>query len=207
MVIEMKKIGEGWQYTVYDLGNGRVLKKFHSPLKSYWVILKDIFPFQNDSLFEISGFSRGMKVKALESFEILKKKELPSGWLGNPKFINDLDFEQDKAKPLHDAFSQFGVEEAKKIIDKFMEFNKKLLERGVIDKSFNITKNYGLNNEGEIVLIDIGELFDDPKRIKEQCANRAWAKDYVAGHIASDEVREYFIEEMDRNFKNYGTNT
>ncbi len=197
----MKKIGEGWQYGVYDLENGRVLKKFHSPLKSYWVILKDIFPFKQDSIFEIPGFSRGMKVKALESFEILKKKNLPPEWLGNPKFINDLDFEQDKAFPLHDIFSQSEVEEAKGIIDKFVEFNKKLLERGVIDKSFNITKNYGLNSDGEIVLIDIGELFDNPERIKEQCAGRAWAKDYVAGRIANDVAREYFIKEMDKNFE------
>ena len=197
----MKKIGEGWQSGVYDLENGRVLKKFHSPLKSYWVILKDIFPFKQDSIFEIPGFSRGMKVKALESFEILKKKNLPPEWLGNPKFINDLDFEQDKAFPLHDIFSQSEVEEAKGIIDKFVEFNKKLLERGVIDKSFNITKNYGLNSDGEIVLIDIGELFDNPERIKEQCAGRAWAKDYVAGRIANDVAREYFIKEMDKNFE------
>lgn len=46
----MKKIGAGWQYDVYDLGNGRVLKKFHLPIKSYWVILKAIFPFKEDSL-------------------------------------------------------------------------------------------------------------------------------------------------------------
>jgi hypothetical protein len=74
------------------------------------------------------------------------------------------------------------------------------LERGVIDKSFNITKNYGLNEKDEIVLIDIGELFDDPERIKQQCIDRAWDKDYVAGCIENEDARKYFVQEMDKNF-------
>ena len=144
----MKKIGEGWQYSVYDLGNGRVLKRFHSFFRSYWVILKTIFPFKDDSIMMIPDFSRSMKRKALISFEILKHRNIPSGWLGNPRFINELDFEQDKAKPLHDVFTDSDTAMIKQIIDKFVVFNRQLMERGVIDKSFNITKNYGLNELG-----------------------------------------------------------
>ncbi|MFA6295397.1 MAG: hypothetical protein WC666_03160 [Candidatus Paceibacterota bacterium] len=197
----MKKIGEGWQYSVYDLGNGRVLKKFHSFFRSYWVILKTIFPFKDDSLTMVPDFSRSMKRKALVSFEILKRKNIPSEWLGNPKFINELDFEQDKAKPLHEVFENSDTEKIKQIIDKFVVFNSQLLEKGVIDKSFNITKNYGLNEKGEIVLIDIGELFDDLNLIKRQCIDRAWDKNYVAGCIGNEEARKYFVQEMDKNFR------
>ena len=196
----MKKIGEGWQYSVYDLGNGRVLKRFHSFFRSYWVILKTIFPFKDDSIMMIPDFSRSMKRKALISFEILKRRNIPSGWLGNPRFINELDFEQDKAKPLHDVFTDSDTTMIKQIIDKFVVFNRQLLEKGVIDKSFNITKNYGLNEKGEIVLIDIGELFDDPGRIRQQCIDRAWDKNYVAGCIENEEARKYFVTEMDNQF-------
>ena len=100
----MKKIGEGWQYGVYDLENGRVLKKFHSFIKSYWVVLKTIFPFRDDPMMMIPDFSRSMKRKALVSFEILKRRQIPPAWIGNPKFLNELDFEQDKVRPLHDVF-------------------------------------------------------------------------------------------------------
>ncbi len=196
----MKKIGEGWQYTVYDLGNGRVLKKFHSPLWSYWTILKTIFPFNNDSFWDIPRYSREMKKKALSSFEILRKADIPAEWIGKPRFINELDFEQDKARPLHDVFSSAKIDEAKQIVDKFVLFNKQLLEKGVIDKSFNITKNYGLNEKEEIVLIDIGELFVGEERIRQQCLDRAWAKDYVAGCLKNENVREYFIQQMDDSF-------
>jgi hypothetical protein len=197
----MKKIGEGWQYSVYNMDNGRVLKKFHSPIKSYWVILKTIFPFKDDSLITVPRFSKSAKKKALASFEIIKNKKVPAWWLGNPKFLNGLDYEQDKARPLHDVFENCGTAAIKSIIDEFIIFNKCLLESGMIDKSFNITKNYGLNKEGKIILIDIGELFDDPERIKKQIMDRAWDKNYVAGCIKNKDAREYFIEKMDENFK------
>ena len=196
----MKKIGEGWQYSVYDLNNGRVLKRFHSPIKSYWVILKTIFPFREDSFTKIPEFSRGMKKTALRSFNVLKTKNIPADNIANPHFINELDFEQDKVTPIHDLFSRSDVLSMKNTIDKFIFFNKKLLGLGVIDKSFNITKNYGLNTKDEIVLIDIGELFDSNDAIKKQMIDRAWDKSYVAGCIQNEEVRRYFIEEMDKNF-------
>jgi hypothetical protein len=196
----MKLLDHGWQYTVYDLGNGRVLKKFHSWPRAYFVILKDIFPFRTDSFFEIPGFIKGLKKVARDSFEVLKKRNIPQEWIGNPTFINQFDFTQDKVQPLHDVFEKSDTETSKKIIDQFVEFNKKLLNLGVIDKSFNITKNYGLNDKHEIVLIDIGELFDDPNKINEQRKDRAWEKHYVAGCIKDKEAQKYFIGEMDREF-------
>lgn len=196
----MKKIGNGWQYDVYDLGNGRVLKKFHSPIKSYWVILKAIFPFKEYSLLKVPSFSRGMKRTALLSFEVLKRNNISDDWIGNPKFLNALDFEQDKVTPIHDVFLNADTLSIKNIIDKFVDFNKQLLKSGIIDKSFNITKNYGLNARGEIILIDIGELFDDSERIDKQRKERAWSKNYVAECIKDEEARNYFITEMDKNF-------
>ncbi len=196
----MRKIGEGWQYSIYDRGDGRVLKKFHSALKAYWVILKTIFPFRDDPIWVLPSFKNSMKRKALASFEILKKKHIPSEWIGNPTFLNELNFEQDKVRPLHKVFENATLDDIKKIVDKFIIFNKNLLNFGVIDKSFNITKNYGLNDKDEIVLLDIGELFDDPKLIERQIKNRAWDKSYVTGCIINDEARTYFIEEMDKNF-------
>ena len=92
----MKKIGEGWQYSVYDLENGRVLKKFHSPYRAYLIILKDCFPFTKYPLWKISGFVMGMKIKARESFKTINVKNIPSNWMGNPRFLEGLNYEQDK---------------------------------------------------------------------------------------------------------------
>lgn len=196
----MKKIGEGWQYATYDLGNGRVFKKFHSFFGLYWVILKDVYPFRDDPIWEVPGFVRSSKRKALHSFEILKAKRIPDAWLGNPKFLQGLNYEQDKAQPLHDVFRKANTVRIKSLIDAFIAFSKQLFEKGIIDKSFNITKNYGLNEKGEMILIDIGELFDDPQRIRKQLLDRIWDKKYVSGEIKDKEAQEYFIRKMDENF-------
>ena len=58
-----------------------------------------------------------------------------------------------------------------------------------------------LNKENQIILIDIGELFDDPAQIKKQISDRSWDKKYVAGCIKNVNVREYFTKQMDENFK------
>ena len=196
----MKKIGQGWQYTTYDLENGRVLKKFHSWPKAYFVIFREIFPFNKDSFFEIPSFIKDVKRKANESFEILKRKNIPKEWMANPIFINKYDFEQDKVIPLHEVFKDLNTEEIKEIVDQFIEFNLQLLNIGVIDKGFNITKNYGIDNRGQIVLIDIGELFDDIELIIKQLRNHGWDKSYVAGCIEDEEARGYFVGEMGRSF-------
>lgn len=193
----MKKIGEGWQYGVYDIGNGRVLKKFHSLPKRYWAILKTIFPFKDDPFYKVPGYARSMRLKALESFSVLKDSKIPPEIVGNPTFVNQFDFEQDKVVPLHDYFNEISIEAGKKLIDDFVLFNKQLLNYGFIDKSFNIGKNFGINDGGEIVLIDIGELFSNKDRIQKQIENRAWAKHYVTDHIPKKLVR-YFIKEMDK---------
>jgi len=196
----MKKIGQGWQYTVYDLGNGKVLKKFHSWPKAYVVIFKEIFPFKNDSFFEIPSFINDMKRKMNDSLRIIKNKNIPNEWMANPRFVDKYNFEQDKVSPLHDVFEKLNTEESKEVINQFINFNKKILEIGVIDKSFNITKNYGINDSGYIVLIDIGELYDSKELIDKQFRDRVWDKSYVSGNIKNTEVRDYFIKEMDRNF-------
>lgn len=196
----MKKIGEGWQYTVYDLGNGRVLKKFHSTPRSYWVIIKTIFPFKNDPLWKIFDYSRGMKRTAIESFSIIKNKNIPASWMANPEFVSELDFEQDKVESLAQVFDKCSVEEGKKLVDKFVEFNKKLFSFGIIDKSFNITKNYGMDINGGVVLIDIGEIFDNKEKIEQQRRERAWAKFYVCDEIKNWDVRDYFLRKMDEEF-------
>ena len=97
-------------------------------------------------------------------------------------------------------FEKSDTATIKSIVDQFIILNKQLLEKGIIDKSFNITKNYGINEAGELILIDIGELFDSLERIRNQIIRRAWDKHYVAGCIKNEEAREYFIKKMDENF-------
>jgi len=71
---------------------------------------------------------------------------------------------------------------------------------GFIDKSFNITKNHGIDAEENIVLIDLGELLFDENKKQRQIKNRAWIKYYVVDHLRGKELQDYFIKRMDEEF-------
>ena len=129
----------------------------------------------------------------------IRETRLNLSIFGNPKIINELDYEQDKVIPLHDYFKVLAFEEGELVIRKFIEFNLMLVKNQLIDKSFLIGKNYGINSNGDIILLDIGELYSSEEAIKEQIRKKPWDVDYVTSTIPK-EFREYFVQEMDRAF-------
>lgn len=201
----MKKLGAGWQYTVYDLGNGRVLKKYNTWLMSLRIIVRDLLPRLLDSelfLSELQKFPKipqyisSLRIKALASIEALNRLSLPQAWFANPRFLDGLDYEQDRVTPLHLLFEQQPIEVSKHAIDQFIVFNQRLLAHGVADKFFNCPYNFGLNAEGDVVLMDIGELITDIERIRQQIESRCWAVGYPSKFIHNKELRAYFNEQM-----------
>lgn len=195
-----KKIGQGWQYTVYDNSNERVLKKFNSKLLASWIIFKKNFPFNEYPFWKTPAFVESAKHKALHSFEILKNKNIPQELIGNPVFLNRLDYEQDKVTPLHEIFKTHSIEDSKKAVDMFITFNQKLLQHGIIDKYFNISKNFGLNKEGKMILMDIGEIIDYEKEILKLQKMRIWEESFIIKEIKNEDIQKYFLEQMNCYF-------
>ena len=99
---------------------------------------------------------------------------------------------------MRDFFQNNSPENGKKVIDKFIQFNKKLLSCNVSEESFNC-RNFGIDARGNIVLMDIGELVIGEENIKKQLKERPWHYSYVTKTIPK-KLRTYFLEEMDRHF-------
>ena len=154
----MKVFGRGWQYTTYDLGGGRVLKKYNSLAQAYVVMFADCLRYGQPTPLKIPRYHKGCKETAMDSMKKVSNGPLESWMMGNPKVLNSLDYEQDTLTPLHEKLADAGTTEGKKIVDDFVAFNKLLVERSLIDKSFNITKNFGIDAQGKVVLMDLGEL-------------------------------------------------
>jgi hypothetical protein len=172
---QFKKVGEGWQYVVYDMGNGRILKKFKSPLRRFLYI----YLSSNESLLSSWREMKRMEVEATESFRILMEKDIPKELIGNPEFGPNFDYTQDKVTSIKGVLDKSTVKKRKEIVDKFIEFNHKILKLGFIDLSFRMGANFGINKDGEVVLSDIGEIVVDPERIRKQRKARYWYMDYV----------------------------
>jgi hypothetical protein len=196
----VQKIGEGWQYTVYDLGNGRVLKRFNSWLRTMAIIVRDCVPGEWRAVGKIPSYIPELRSAATRSFEVIRIHDLPTEWLGHPVRREGLDFGQDKFTPLFQVLAVSSFEESKAVVDRFVVFADQLLRRGVIDKFFNIAKNFGVNQKGEVVLLDLGELVADEAEIVRQRTRRIWAADYKLKSIKDRALREYFVEQMDFHF-------
>lgn len=198
----MQKIGWGWQYATYDIGNGRVLKRYHGRILGYWYIFRRLFLQRKYSdCVNIPRYYRECEDAARASMGQLQTVGIEPWMVGNPTVVNALDYEQDMVTPLHTLFDSVSAEETKSIIDAFVAFNIMLVERGLIDRSFNIAKNFGMDKEGRIVLMDLGELKSGRKSIEKSARKRMWTKHYVLDSIQNDTARTYFVERMDAAFR------
>ena len=195
----MKVLGRGWQYTVYDMRNGRVLKKYNTRFIAYCMMLHDCFPYIKYPVWEFPKYHKRCKREAAESIQKILHTTLESWMLGNPQTRNELDYEQDAVIPLRKYFKHLTLEEGKKIIDAFIEFNKILIKHSLIDRNFLITDNFAIDVNKNIILIDLGELYSDAKQIHNHIAKRPWMSFDVVNSLPKS-LRGYFIEKMDENF-------
>jgi hypothetical protein len=195
----MKVIGRGWQYSVYDLGNGRVLKRGHSPLVAAFVMLRDSFPYVRLPLWEMPRHYREAKKAARCSIPKIMENTLEPWMLANPKMHADGSYEQDMVTPLCICLERATNEEGERLIDAFVEFNKILLKNTIIDKSFDAGNNFGIDAHGRMVLIDLGELVCERAKIDEQLRARIWSAHYVLSGVPR-RLHTYFLEKMDEAF-------
>jgi len=193
----MKSIGRGWQYTVYDIGNNRVLKHSNDKLTAYFVMTHDCFPYIRSPIWKFPRYYISSFLNSRDSLQKLREVNLDKKLFGNPKYLdNNLDYEQDKLKPLDKHLKNISLDEGKIIINKFVNFNKLLIQNNCIDKSFNIGKNSALDKLGNIVLSDIGELYFSKEAINKQISKKAWTAPYVLKYIPK-KLRNYFIDSME----------
>ena len=111
----MKFIGRGWQYTVYDIGNCRVLKIYNTRLQGYLIMLRQCFPYVGYPIWKIPSYYRGCKKTAFDSIKKIKDTKIPLSYFGNPTILNDYDYEQDKVVPLSIYFKKLNLEEGRQV--------------------------------------------------------------------------------------------
>ena len=158
----------------------------------------DCFPYTKLSLFKFPNFYKSGGEEARGSLQKIIGMNLDQGVFGNPKVLeNGIDYEQDKTMPIKVYFKVASLSDSKVVVDKFIDLNKIFIKNSFIDKSFNIAKNFGLNSKGEVVLIDLGEIWSSPENIQKQITNKSWMRPYVLKPIPKGELREYFIHNME----------
>lgn len=195
----MKVLGRGWQYTVYDLGGGRVLKRHNSALAACYIMLHDSFPYIHHPLWVLPRLHREAQAAACRSLSTLRSHTLEPWMLANPTLRDDDSYEQDKVTPLDLLLRSASREEGERLIDAFVAFNRELVSAHLIDKSFDIGNNFGLDSQRRVVLIDLGELVCEREAIEAQMRARIWSAHYVLSGVPQ-RLHAYFLAKMDEAF-------
>lgn len=184
-------IGEGLQYTVFDLGNGRVRK----------------IPKCRDEMIEMAMNWYESKQKAADNVDLalkrrekvdgkLQEMEIPSYIFGNFEVDGSIVY-QDRLIPVNRKLEETdNLELKKKIIDDYVELLQILWSYGVGDTIYNFTINNGYDDKDRLVQMDFGEIVFSKERIKKEVKDQKWLTKRSYEHDLPRELKSYFKERM-----------
>lgn len=179
----MRKIGEGYYYSVYELTPTLVLKK---QTDSTSKVLKLIIWYWNRPTMLLTKISSLEKSKA-QSIELSKNlSEIPSlkSILGNPVFINSYEYEQDSAEPLGTVLDKESEKAFLMRVQEYIDANILLWRFGYGEVVYNFTLNVGISVvTNKVILFDFNELTQSKERVAEDIQTRKWLTQASMKHL------------------------
>ncbi len=191
----MKRLAHSWQYVVYDLGNGKVRKVKLSRFYQFIVILLDSKLAIHKALYEIKRINE--QEKKSNDFIIRNLGKLDPEILGNPNFISESCYEQDKVEILEDILNRCNIEEGKKVFDDYINLIQKTWEYGFADSVYTFTRNNGINRSNVMIQLDFGELSLLKEEVGKQILSKQWLDSYSYTRFPEGELKEYYKQQMD----------
>jgi hypothetical protein len=197
----MRQIGKGCQYHVYDAGEGRVVKIYQNNLERF----VETF-FSRDSGERYNLKSSLTKVRELNEWSrqsIMELKKIlaliPPPLLGNPVFKGEVNYEQDAATPLGKYIATHSLEENKKIIQGYAVMILELWKYGLSDGYYNFMLNSGVDKEGRVIQLDLGDFIFERKVIENHISFKPWITHSDSYYTMNeDELKEFYTDEMNR---------
>jgi hypothetical protein len=152
----MTEIGNGYWYRVYDLGNGRVLKVE----KSAWEKIVHVYRLES---FTLLGWLRASLIlltyhNKIRAAYARLARQVPAAFLGNPKFLTGIDYEQGKVGVFGGVLERSTAKEQEAMLGQFTTAIIESWRHGFSDKDFSFTSNYGYDPAGKLRLVDFNMI-------------------------------------------------
>ena len=197
----MTQIGKGSQYHVYDAGEGRVVKIYQNSFDRF---VETFFSRASDERYNLKSSLR--KVRELnewsrQSIMELKKNLalIPPPLLGNPVFKEEVNYEQDAATPLGKYIATHSLEENKKIIQGYTVMILELWKYGLSDGYYNFMLNCGVDKEGRVVQLDLGDFIFEREVIENHISFKRWITHSDSYYAMNEgELKQFYKDEMKR---------
>lgn len=188
---KLRSLTGGWQYRVY-FREDKVVKKPRSvPETALRILFSEPSRVLNRELVETARDAQRLR---RESVEEIEKRDFDMSMFANPVFRGDT-VVQDRVEILGEKLSSADMEEGKALIDRYIDFTLECWSQGFCDRTFNYTINNGVK-DGEIVLVDVGELTFSREEVAEYIENQKWLTQYSYVKDTPDRFKEYIKDEL-----------
>ncbi len=205
----MQKIGEGYYYNVFEVEDGKVLKKVKNKLRIFLFILSSNKFNLPEAIGEYRNMNSLSKLKDdyVKIMALVSDKEI----IGNPHFVDAINYTQDKVESLRNA-KHLDQQAFSQLVDDYSSLVKKFWSFGMSDIVFNFTINCGYNKNKRLILFDFNEMTFDVEDIMRHIKNKIWLQ--RASYVSLDaDKKKVFRELMEREItqenveKYWNTNT
>lgn len=188
----MEKVGQGLQFNVYSNRN-KVIKKSTSKIQRASKLIKWTPGLLLKPIKLMNEINKSVLI-GKNSIDNIRKSGIDLELLANPIF-NKNEIQQDKVEILSDYLRR-DFEKSKIWIDKFIELMVECWKNGFSERVFNLTINNGVDKEGRVVLIDLGELTFEKKEVRNAIKIKRWEKSWSFNCDMNKEVKEYYKKQM-----------
>lgn len=180
-------VGEGWDYIVFESSNypDRVIKILRPFWKQIWS--RKLMPWRLIEIFANRHARRDHMLRTAQGLRPIIAKH--SYMFANPIFIGTT-YTQDRVVSLRDYFKTCSKDEIKRLLKLFYLFQIKCWKLGFSDQTFKFS-SYGLDKNGNLVMIDLSEMTFDESRIDELIKSKRWLRTMDATTLPPD-LSSYF---------------
>jgi hypothetical protein len=92
------------------------------------------------------------------------------------------------------------ISKAEKLLQEYIRMNLRIWEHGIYERSFNFTLNNGVDKDGNIVFVDLGEFSDDYHALARCLTEKSWMKCWSVEYDLDKDLRNYYLHEAGRKF-------
>ena len=191
-------IGIGGQFTVHDIGNGRVMKipnsmdgtrRFVGGWGPHVAKMKRHRPLQ-----ETAGMC---DVCVPHVLRLAARYPALSDALARPRAMPGGCFTQDKVRPLLDLIPAATSAEIRGYLDGYANVCQLCWRYGIHDYIFFFAVNNAIDSQGRVVLLDFGETAFDTTRVAKFVEGRKWErKDALIKETLPPEYHEHYFHAM-----------
>ena len=191
-------IGIGGQYTVHDIGNGRVMKipnsmdgsrRFVGGWGPHVLEMKRHMPLEETAQQRDHSIPHVLRLAA--RYPTLHEA------LARPDAAPGLCFSQEKVQPLRDLIPSASPDEVRGYLDGFADVCQLCWRYGIHDNILFFVVNNAVDASGKVVLIDFGEVGLDTPFVASRAESRHWEN---SGILVTDflppEYHEHYFQAM-----------